>query len=103
MTAWNPEVAGTLLGKREGGLGTGFTGGTDHGSSLAGFSAIFWGLCNISFRRWECGLFDLSIPVLMTALGTLGVFTGQRRVLHLKGESLLQTLSLYIFTPLPEV
>lgn len=25
MTAWNPEVAGTLLGKRKDGLGTGVT------------------------------------------------------------------------------
>lgn len=46
-TAVDPEEAGSLLGEREGALGTGGCG-TDHWSSLTGFKPISWDLCNIS-------------------------------------------------------
>ena len=48
--AGDPEEVGTLLGKREGGLGTGGWG-TDYGNSLTGFTPISWGLCN--FRSFS--------------------------------------------------
>lgn len=49
--AGDPEEVGTLLGKREGGLGTGGWG-TDYGSSLTGFTPITWGLCNFRLFRY---------------------------------------------------